>query len=210
MIPHRTPAILPFLYPGLHWRFSPEKPEVYLTFDDGPVPGPTEFVLDTLRQFSVAGTFFCIGDNIERHPDLYRRIHAEGHRSGNHTQHHANGWKLTTAEYIGEVKACDEVMDRQHSDSDSRLFRPPFGRITRNQIHNLSSHYIIMWDVLTQDYHQQLREVDCLRRCVRVVRSGSIVVFHDSYKAERNLRYVLPRFIESCLGMGYSFRKIEL
>jgi peptidoglycan/xylan/chitin deacetylase (PgdA/CDA1 family) len=211
MIPHRTPFFLPLIYPALHWRLGTEKRELYLTFDDGPVPGPTEFVLDTLKGFNIQATFFCIGDNVRKHAPLAYRIVDEGHQIGNHTFNHLNGWKSNLQDYISNVKLCDhELQGYLSGTKGKKLFRPPFGRITKKQIHQLSEHEIIMWDVLSVDYNKSLSPKACLRNSLRVTRPGSVIVFHDSIKAEKNLRYTLPRYIDSCLEAEYVFRPIIL
>jgi peptidoglycan/xylan/chitin deacetylase (PgdA/CDA1 family) len=204
MTPHRTPFFLPLLYPSLCWRISTRKKEIFLTFDDGPIPGPTDFVLKTLDNYAVKATFFCIGDNIRKHSALYKKIIDDGHQVGNHTFHHTNGWKVTTDKYYEEVRLCEEEMGK-HSDQRSKLFRPPYGRIKRDQITSLKEYNIIMWDVLSVDYSKNLSKESCLRNTLKVVRPGSIVVFHDSLKAETNLAYALPKFIELCQVKGYLF-----
>ena len=206
---HRTPFFFPWLYPGLTWRIPDSaKKRLFLTFDDGPVPGPTEFVLETLDAANVKGTFFCIGDNIQKHTSVYRSLLAKGHGVGNHTFNHLNGWKTSTENYLSNVRACGEIMAAQGKPQSLQLFRPPYGRITRAQIDRLSLFRIIMWDVLTMDYRRTLSPERCLRKTVGAARDGSIVVFHDSLKAEKNLRYVLPGFINQCKLLGYEFSVI--
>jgi len=209
MTPHRTPFFLPLLYPSLCWRISTERKEIFLTFDDGPVPGPTDFVLKTLSNYAIKATFFCIGDNIRKHPDLFKEIVDDGHQVGNHTFHHTNGWKVGVDNYLEEVKLCEEEIER-HTHQRPKLFRPPYGRIKRSQISPLNEYNIIMWDVLSVDYNSNLSKESCLRNTLKVVRPGSIIVFHDSLKAEPNLAYTLPKFIESCLVEGYSFSLIPI
>jgi peptidoglycan/xylan/chitin deacetylase (PgdA/CDA1 family) len=207
MIPARTPFFLPWLYPDLTWRIHDSPKSIYLTFDDGPVPGPTDFVLDTLTQFSVPATFFCIGDNVRKHPDSFASINKESHAIGNHTFHHVNGWKTNTADYVREVALCNDEI--AHNGCTTKIFRPPYGRISRKQVAALPGYQVIMWDVLTHDYNSSLRSETCLKNSVNASREGSIVVFHDSFKAEKNLRYVLPRYIDHFLGKGYVFKKID-
>ena len=204
MTPHRTPFFLPLLYPSLCWRISTNEKEIFLTFDDGPVPGPTDFVLKTLSNYAIKATFFCIGDNIRKHSTLFEEIIEEGHHIGNHTFHHTNGWKVGPDRYYEEVKLCDEEIEK-YTHHKTKLFRPPYGRIKRSQVTSLKDYTIIMWDVLSVDYNKNLSKESCLRNTLKVVRPGSIIVFHDSLKAEVNLRYALPKFIESCLVNGYSF-----
>jgi peptidoglycan-N-acetylglucosamine deacetylase len=200
---HRTPFFLPLLYPGLLWRMPSNKKEIYLTFDDGPVPGATEFVLDELKKQKLNATFFCIGDNIHKHPDLFKRIQNEGHAVANHTFNHLKGWQTSTPDYLDNIKKCDQVMDANNA--SATYFRPPYGRITRAQIKALNDKKIVMWDVLTRDYDANLSSSRCLQQSLNATRNGSIVVFHDSVKAEKNLREVLPKYIDACLAQGYTF-----
>lgn len=200
----RNPFFLPWLYPGLTWRLSPVEKKLYLTFDDGPVPGPTEFVLDELARVGAKATFFCIGDNVRKHPAVFARILAEGHHVGNHTFNHLSGWKTPKEDYLRNIQACDDVL----KPGVSNLFRPPYGRITRSQIAALTAYRIVMWDVLTNDYAQSLAPEDCLRGSVAASRNGSIVVFHDSLKAEKNLRYVLPCYLDHFAAQGFTFHSL--
>lgn len=205
---YRTPYIFPILYPKLLWRMSSRKKEIYLTFDDGPVPGPTEYVLQVLANYNIRATFFCIGHNIQKHPEVFRRILNEQHVIGNHTFNHVKGWQSTTEYYLENVIRCDQIISSSSHTSSSTLFRPPYGRITRAQIKGLTAKKIVMWDVLTRDYDESISAEDCLSGSLSAVRNGSIVVFHDSLKAERNLSYALPRFIDHCLHKGYSFKTL--
>jgi peptidoglycan/xylan/chitin deacetylase (PgdA/CDA1 family) len=184
--------------------------QLYLTFDDGPIAGPTEFVLETLQKFNASATFFCIGDNVRKYPEIYRRIAAQGHAIGNHTYHHLNGWNTKTTSYIENVMLCDAEL-RQHAAgiaTTNNLFRPPYGRVTRDQIAHLSQFRVVMWDVLSIDYNLQLAPEKCLRNSIAATRDGSIIVFHDSLKAARNLMYALPRFVEHFSEMNYHFNII--
>jgi peptidoglycan/xylan/chitin deacetylase (PgdA/CDA1 family) len=197
----RTPSILPVFYPSLHWRIDTNAKDLYLTFDDGPVPGPTEFVLTTLTSFGIKATFFCIGDNIRKHPEVFQKILKAGHAVGNHTFNHMNGWRAPARVYVDNVIKCQELLN-------VKLFRPPFGRIKRSQIALLKDYKVVMWDVLTYDYDKTLDAERCLAGSFNAVRPGSIIVFHDSVKAEKNLTYVLPKFIDSCLAAGYTFKAL--
>jgi peptidoglycan/xylan/chitin deacetylase (PgdA/CDA1 family) len=181
---------------------------LYLTFDDGPVPGPTDFVLETLKEFAAKATFFCIGENIRTNSILFKEIVRNGHAIGNHTFNHINGWETSADAYYQNIELCrQEIAGRLDAgfDIQSLLFRPPFGRISREQIRRLSAYRIIMWDVLSIDYNINLAPEKCLRNTIAAARPGSIIVFHDSYKAERNLTYALPRFIEHYLDQGFTF-----
>lgn len=218
----RTPFFLPWIFPELTWKINTDKKEIFLTFDDGPIPGPTEFVLETLAKFNAKATFFCIGDNIRKHPEVFVKIISAGHSIGNHTFNHLKGWNYSTEEYLQNIELCTNQMIVHNRESivhglhptmdyglltkDYQLFRPPYGRITKGQIRALKkTHKIIMWDVLTQDYRQSLSKENCLAGSLRVSRPGSIVVFHDSVKAERNLSYVLPKYLEHFSNEGYIF-----
>jgi len=200
----RTPPVLRSFYPSLTWRVDTSEKEIYLTFDDGPIHGPTDFVLDTLSSFNAKGTFFCIGDNIQKHPGQFKKVVGAGHSTGNHTFNHLNGWRTSDDLYIQNIKECDTLLP-----SEKKLFRPPFGRITSSQISRIKKDYsIVMWDILTFDYDKSLSGEKCLRGAMGALRPGSIVVFHDSIKAEKNLTYVLPRFMEHCAMQGYSFKAL--
>jgi peptidoglycan-N-acetylglucosamine deacetylase len=212
---HRTPFFVPWIYPTLHWRVPTHEKEIYLTFDDGPVPGATEFALHTLARFDAKATFFCIGNNIQKHPDIFRKIISDGHAVGNHTYNHLNGWTSDNDRYFLNVETCHEEIVTQHaalgtrSEMTFKLFRPPYGRITRKQIKGLDDYKIVMWDVLSFDYNKGIAPHSCLLHTVNATRSGSIVVFHDSYKAERNMAFVLPRFVEHFAEKGYIFKSIS-
>ncbi len=219
----RTPAILPTLFTQLEWRVSTIKNEIFLTFDDGPIAGPTEFVLRTLQEYNAKATFFCIGDNVRKHPQVFEKIIQAGHSIGNHTFNHVKGWNFSTKDYLSNIELCNDQMpivnscqstvdsrpltiDYGLSTKDYRLFRPPYGRITLDQINSLKPNYrIIMWDVLTQDYSQSMSKEKCLSGSIKATRPGSIVVFHDSVKAERNLTYALPKYLEHFSKEGYIF-----
>jgi Predicted xylanase/chitin deacetylase len=210
MIPHRTPSALPWLYPSLTWRMEPHEKTLYLTFDDGPVTGPTEYALEQLSALSVPATFFCIGDNVLKYPTIFNKIIAHGHSVGNHTVNHLNGWRHSTATYLSNVKEFDGIAANAGFQGPTNLFRPPYGRITRRQIKALGGYQIVMWDVLSQDYERSLSPENCLRRTIRACRPGSIVVFHDSYKAEPNMEYALPRLIDHFGGKGYVFKALPI
>lgn len=198
----RTPSVLRSFYPSLLWRVDTLEKDLYLTFDDGPIDGPTDFVLDTLKSFSAKATFFCIGDNIKKHPGQFRKLIDAGHSVGNHTFNHVNGWVTSNDLYVQNISECQALLP------EKRLFRPPFGRIRRSQIPLVKDYRVVMWDVLTFDYDRSLHEEKCLRGAIGAARSGSIVVFHDSIKAEKNLTYVLPRFMEHCASKGFSFKSL--
>lgn len=197
----KTNWLMRALYPQFVWRMSPNNPTLYLTFDDGPIPHVTEWVLNTLQSYRAKATFFCIGDNVRKHPQLLQCILNEGHTVGNHTYNHLNGWKTPLTAYTSNVEACKEVLP------PTRLFRPPYGRISRSQGKALltQGYQIVMWDVLTGDFSASIEPEKCLAKTIQYSQNGSIVVLHDSLKAEANLRYVLPRLLEHFSKQGFRF-----
>ena len=198
----RPPYLLKKLYPRGVWRKDRKEKKIYLTFDDGPVPEVTPWVLDILKSYAIKGTFFCVGENVKQNKELYQRILRENHAVGNHTYNHVDGWKTSLTDYLKNVEKCEQQLQ-------SRLFRPPYGRIRKKQQKALESHYsIIMWDVLSGDYDHQTSPEKCLQNVMRNVRNGSIIVFHDSVKAKKNINYALPRFIEQAKVKGYLFEKL--
>lgn len=201
----KTPWWLQGLYPNCTWNMPAGNRTLYLTFDDGPHPEITPFVLDTLRRHNAKASFFCIGNNVKQYPDIYRRILEEGHSVGNHTFSHLNGWHTPVDDYIKDV--CDAEPYIQ-----SRLFRPPYGRIKKKQIAALREReapmQIIMWDVLSGDWEPHLTPEKCLKQVNRSIRDGSIIVFHDSEKAFPRMSYALPRVLERFAEEGYTFEKL--
>lgn len=205
---HKTPFFLPWIYPGLTWKKQETEKNIYLTFDDGPIPGLTEFILDTLNQYEIKATFFCVGHNIDKHHEIAVRTLAEGHRLGNHSFNHVNGWQTSTIDYISNVVRCQRRLVELES-PDPQLFRPPYGKIKRLQIHQLRPKYeIIMWDVLTGDFLKDISPEQCLRNSIKATSRGSIILFHDNVKAEKNVKYALPRYIEHFLEQGYKFKTL--
>jgi peptidoglycan-N-acetylglucosamine deacetylase len=218
----RIPSIVPLLFPQLTWSIKTDQKELFLTFDDGPVPGPTEFVLDELKKRNAKATFFCIGDNVQKHKEVFHRIISEDHQVGNHTFNHIKGWGTSTEKYIANVEMCANEIGNQLPASGYQLpitgnwqletrllFRPPYGRIRPKQISALKQKYqIIMWDVLTSDYAQSLSPEKCLAGSIKATRPGSIIVFHDSLKAEKNMSYTFPRYLDYFLKQGYSFKAL--
>jgi len=201
--------ILSILFPSLEWSVATSENAIYLTFDDGPVPSVTEFVLDQLKKYQAQATFFCVGDNVRKHPDIFQRIIAEGHSVGNHTYHHLNGWKHSNADYFSTIQSCQNIMESAGWVSISKqLFRPPYGKILPSQISYLKDKYrIIMWDILTGDYDPTLAKEKCLAKAL-TAKAGSIVIFHDSYKAEQNMRFALPEFLEHYTQKGFVFKRL--
>lgn len=205
---YRTPWILRWLAPGLTWSLEPEQKQkvVYLTFDDGPVPGPTDFVLTTLATHDAKATFFCIGDNVRKHPETFQQVIHEGHRVGNHTFNHLSAWSTETSRFLKNVEECQRILP----ESTTPLFRPPFGKITPGLSSQLRSkgYSIIMWDLLSFDYDRNINIQNSLRQLKRLTRPGSIVVFHDSHKAMAQLRQLLPPYMEFLSTSGYQMESI--
>jgi peptidoglycan-N-acetylglucosamine deacetylase len=204
---HRTPSLLQQLFPQFTWRKAPSSPTVYLTFDDGPVPEVTEFVLEQLRDHGAKATFFCVGDNLRKHPAVAERVVREGHALANHTFHHLSGWETPPAAYLENIRDCDRQLEAIRGEEKRKtLFRPPYGKISRKQMHMLRPEYeLVMWDVLSYDFDASLSPPQCLDKTLAGTRPGSIVLFHDSLKAAPNLTYVLPRYLERLSGIGYTF-----
>jgi peptidoglycan/xylan/chitin deacetylase (PgdA/CDA1 family) len=203
---HKTPSWLKRLYPSLIWDYSdrPDK-RIYLTFDDGPIPEVTEFVLETLDRYQAKATFFCVGENISKHETIAKQIVANGHVIGNHTYHHIKGWNTANTAYYENVDQCEEAISNAGINS-RRLFRPPYGRISTRQIKNLRAQYdIVMWDVLTGDYNASLSPKNILRQITAATRPGSIVLFHDSIKAYPRMKSVLPSYLVHFIEQGYTF-----
>ena len=198
----KIPKIVEAYYSDLLWRVKTDRKELYLTFDDGPTPHVTKWVLDLLNEYNAKATFFCVGRNVKNHPVIYRRILKEGHKIGNHTFDHKNGWHSANYNYLKDVMKCDELVQ-------SELFRPPYGRIKKNQIKRLKSRFrIVMWDVLSEDYNSKHSGDHCAGIVKKQAKSGSIIVFHDSRKAARNLKSALPIVLEHFTGLGYTFRSL--
>jgi len=199
----KIPKIVEAYYPNLVWRIPTDKKEIYLTFDDGPTPYVTKWVLDILNEYNAKATFFCLGKNVRDHPVIFKRILREGHRIGNHTYNHNNGWNSRNYKYVKSVMKCDKYVA-------SNLFRPPYGRIKKTQIRRLKDRFkIIMWDVLSQDYDHHISPDKCLDIVLNQTKNGSIVVFHDSRKASKNLKYTLPIILKTFANKGYVFRSID-
>lgn len=205
----KTPWWLKRIYPERVWDLPAKEKIIYLSFDDGPHPVATPFVLDALKEYNAKATFFCIGNNVKEYPALYKRILEEGHQTGNHTQQHLNGWKTNNDLYLADVAAATDYIR-------SALFRPPYGRIRRSQASHINESMqnkcakIIMWDVLSGDFDESLSKEKCRDNVLNKAKPGSIVVFHDSEKAFPRLSYALPPVLDFFAKKGFEFRSIQI
>ncbi|MBK6901507.1 MAG: polysaccharide deacetylase family protein [Saprospirales bacterium] len=198
----KTPQFIQNLFPNFIWKIPGGEKVIYLTFDDGPIPEVTPWVLDTLRAYHAKGTFFCVGDNIRKNPEVLKAVQAEGHSVGSHSYHHLNGWNTDNIRYFHDVRQGARA-------AKTEFFRPPYGRLTRRQALFLQRHYdIIMWDVLSADFDTQLSGEQCFQNVIAHTQPGSIIVFHDSLKAEAQLKYALPKVLEHFGSKGYRFDPI--
>jgi len=201
----KSPLLLKWYYPQLTWNKKRDDKVIYLTFDDGPIPDVTDFVLKTLSAYSAEATFFCIGDNILKNPQIFERIKNDGHSIGNHTFNHLKGWDTSDDIYFKNFQKCQEQ-------TGTNLFRPPYGRIKKSQITRIKQQYpemeIVMWDTLSGDFDTHLSPESCLQNVIKYARNGSIIVFHDSLKAWDRLHYSLPKVLEHFMEKGYIFKKL--
>ncbi|HPE82110.1 MAG: polysaccharide deacetylase family protein [Aequorivita sp.] len=197
------PRFIQWLYPERIWAFSRSSNSVFLTFDDGPIPELTPWVLDELKKHNAKATFFCIGENIQKHPEIFQRILSEGHSVGNHTFNHLKGTKTETSKYIENILIAEKLID-------SKLFRPPYGKITSKQAKILQSKgfKIVMWDIISYDYDATISEEKCLQNVLKNIKPGCIVVFHDSIKAEKNLRFALQKVLGIISERGWKCNPI--
>ena len=205
----KTPLIIQKNFKNCKWRFFTLEKEIYLTFDDGPTPEITNWTLDILKKYNAKATFFCIGKNIVNHPEIYQQIIEANHAIGNHTHNHFNGWKYSAKAYIDNVVLCDNIISKEGE--NSKLFRPPYGKIKKNQAKKLRDlgKKIIMWDVLSADFDTSISNQKCLENVLKNAINGSIVVFHDSVKAAEKLKYVLPKVLEYYSEKGFVFKAIS-
>ncbi len=202
----KTNKLIKTLFSKWIWDIPNTKKVVYLTFDDGPTPEVTSWVLDELNKYNFKATFFCIGDNIRKYPVIFKKIISEGHAVGNHTFNHLNGWKTSTQNYIDNTELCQEIIDKNMQyNSDSKIFRPPYGKIKKAQSRALlkMGYKIIMWDVLSADFDGKITNEECLNNVIMNLQPGSIIVFHDSIKAFEKLKYVLPATLQYLQDNNY-------
>jgi len=201
----KSPLLLKWYYPSLLWNKPRTEKVIYLTFDDGPIPNVTDFVLKTLKVFNAKATFFCIGDNITKHPEVFNRVKNHGHAIGNHTFNHLKGWITEDKTYTQNALKCQQL-------TQTNLFRPPYGRIKKSQISKLKAQIpeleIVMWDTLSGDFDISLSPEKCYHNVIKNTRNGSIIVFHDSLKAFDRLKYALPLVLKYFSEQGYRFSSL--
>ncbi|MEQ9424013.1 MAG: polysaccharide deacetylase family protein [Cyclobacteriaceae bacterium] len=206
---HRTPHLIKKLYPNRIWDFKQESNSIFLTFDDGPKPEVTDYILEMLEQFNARATFFVVGGNVEKFPDLFKKTVSKGHTIGNHTFNHLNGWNTSSTDYINNVDRCDLML--QSNCINTRLFRPPYGRMKPSQARPLAEKKkIVMWDYLVGDFDAGLSADQCLKRALNQIRPGSIVLFHDSLKAFGKLQKILPIYLQTISKKGLTMKAINL
>ena len=215
----KTHFFIKKIFSDFVWDLPNKEKKVFLTFDDGPTPEITEWTLNQLKQYDAKATFFCIGENIRKHPEIFSKIIKEGHSRGNHTFNHLNGWRTSTADYIENFKQCEAEISKQLQiltlkskiyNLKSKIFRPPYGKIkfAQSRILKKMGYKIIMWDVLSADFDTNVSPEECLTNVIKNVRSGSIIIFHDSIKASKNLEYALPKTLAFLKEKGYKCEAI--
>lgn len=202
----KTPWWLKKLFPGCLWDVKTKDKTLYLSFDDGPHPVITPYVLQLLKQYNAKATFFCIGENVQKYPEVYQEIINEGHATGNHTHNHLNGWKTNDRDYVQNIYDAEKFIS-------TNLFRPPYGRIKRSQIKLLKEEYpemkIVMWNILAGDWVTELEPEKCYKRIMEKISNGDIIVFHDTDKAFPRLEYALPKILSHFAEASYHFEKID-
>lgn len=203
MIIEQPAVFLRWLYPKAVWRMDKHQKSVYLTFDDGPIPEATPFVLETLRKFQIKATFFMVGENVNKHPELHKQVQFEGHRIGNHTYNHIGGFRWPSHEYLANTEKANRLLN-------TNLFRPPHGWMRFPQFNLINKKYrIIMWDLVTRDYSKHMTAQGVINNIKRYTRNGSIITFHDSLKSIERLRTALPQSLEWLIKQGYTFKVFD-
>jgi len=199
----KTPKFIQSLFPNFTWRIPTKEKQLFLTFDDGPIPEVTPWVLDQLAQYQAKATFFCVGENVKNNPAIFSQVIDAGHTGGNHTNNHFNGWLTDNLPYFHNIRQCAQLVT-------SPLFRPPYGKLKPSQAQFLQRHYrIVMWDILSGDFDPKISKEQCLSNVVDKAKTGSIIVLHDSLKAKEKLYYVLPKILEHFSTLGYRFSALQ-
>ncbi len=199
----RTPNLIKNIYTNIIWDVPSEENIIYLTFDDGPNPIITPWVLQILNTYNAKATFFCVGTNVEAYNEVYSQIIEEDHAVGNHTYDHLNGWKTRKDVYLDNVRKCEKVVE-------SKLFRPPYGKLRKSHYQELKEDFtIVMWDVISGDFDRRTSGDRCLRNVLNNTKKGSVIVFHDSEKALKKLCYVLPKVLEHFSNQGFVFKALS-
>ncbi|GAA4269095.1 polysaccharide deacetylase family protein [Hyunsoonleella aestuarii] len=213
--PIKTPKIAKKIFPNYIWDIPTKEKVIYLTFDDGPTPEITTWTLDVLKQYNAKATFFCIGNNIEKYPEIFKSILNEGHSVGNHTYNHLKGWKTKTKDYLKNISQAQKVFDIQTDNLELKnkvLFRPPYGKIKPKQAKKLADlgYKIVMWDVLSFDWDKDVTPAECFNNVLSKAQNGSVIVFHDSVKASKNMQFALPLILEHYNQQGFEFKAIKI
>jgi peptidoglycan/xylan/chitin deacetylase (PgdA/CDA1 family) len=212
LIPAKTPTFVKKMFSNYVWDISNTDKTIYLTFDDGPTPEITNWSLNILKEYNAKATFFCIGNNIEKHPEVFKNIVNEGHSIGNHTHNHVKDWLTSAKAYLKNIEKAQIILNNQVSNSKStKLFRPPYGQICPKQGKKLIAlgYKIIMWDVISFDWDVNVSKEKCLKNVITNATNGSIIVFHDSIKASKNMQYALPKVLEHFSKLGFEFKAIS-
>lgn len=207
VFPAKTPDFVKSLFPQFLWHLPDDEKVLYLTFDDGPTPEITDWVLNCLNNYNAKATFFCIGKNIDNHPQIFNKVIAKGHAVGNHTYNHLKGWKTRSKLYLSDVAKTQDLIQEK---SASKLFRPPYGKFKSSQARKLLNlgYTIVLWEVLSYDWDQSVSPDKCFNNVISKARNGSIIVMHDSVKAANNLMYALPRILKHFTQQGYKFKAL--
>jgi peptidoglycan/xylan/chitin deacetylase (PgdA/CDA1 family) len=220
LVPIKTPLVVKKMFPNYIWNKATTEKVIYLTFDDGPTPEITNWTLQVLKEHNAKATFFCISNNVEKHPDIFNNILKDEHTIGNHTHNHLKGWAVKTNDYLKDIDTAQNVIENQILDSNivnqksktNNLFRPPYGQIKPKQGKKLIAlgYKIIMWDILSFDWDKNITKEQCLGNVLDHTVNGSIVVFHDSLKASKNMMYTLPKVLDYYNKLGYQFKALEV
>jgi peptidoglycan/xylan/chitin deacetylase (PgdA/CDA1 family) len=198
------------LFPEAVWHGDRNIKKIYLTFDDGPIPVVTDYILDILKDFDVKATFFLVGENVKRNPLLFERLITEEHCIGNHTYNHIDGWKVNERVYLENIRLCSEVFKQSGWNVHPKIFRPPYGKIRKRTLNKIKHEYkVIMWDVLSYDFSNKVDSNECLYKSLKYTKNGSIIIFHDNVKSFEKIKFVISKYISSLKDFNYEFGKIS-